>query len=94
MCNKKCRLHVKFKFDFHGSVAKIDQNDVTTAEIFFDPNDSGVLNVPQSALSKFPKNANITIVLMRGNAKIIDKGNKKHYLVTSSEQYERIVLED
>jgi hypothetical protein len=31
---------------------------------------------------------------MRGNAKIIYKGNKKHYLVTSSEQYERIVLED
>lgn len=60
----------------------------------FDPNDSGVLNVPQSALSKFPANANITIVLMRGNAKIIDKGNKKHYLVTSSEQYERIVLEN
>ena len=62
--------------------------------IVFDPNDSGVLNVPQSALSKFPKNANITIVLMRGNAKIIDKENKKHYLVTSSEHYERIVLED
>ena len=62
--------------------------------VVFDPNDSGVLNVPQSALSKFPKNANITLVLMRGNAKIIDKGNKKHYLVTSSEQYERIVLRD
>ena len=62
--------------------------------VVFDPNDSGALNVPQSALSKFPKNANITLVLMRGNAKIIDKGNKKHYLVTSSEQYERIVLGD
>lgn len=62
--------------------------------VLFAPNDSGVLNVPQSTLSKFPKNANITLVLMRGNAKITDKGNKKHYLVTSSEQYERIVLED
>ncbi len=61
--------------------------------IVFDPNDSGVLNVPKSALSKFPKNAKLTIVLMRGNAKIIEKENKKHYLVTSSEQYERIVLE-
>lgn len=62
--------------------------------VVFNPIDSGILNVPQSALSKFPKNANITILLMRGNAKIIEKGNKKHYLVTSSEQYEHIVLED
>ena len=28
--------------------------------VVFDPIDSGILNVPQSALSKFPKNANIT----------------------------------
>lgn len=62
--------------------------------VVFDPNDNGVLNVPQNALSKFPKNANLTIVLMRGNAKIIEKENKKHYLVTGSEQYERVVLED
>jgi hypothetical protein len=62
--------------------------------VVFNPIDSGILNVPQSALSKFPKNANITILLMRGNAKIIEIGNKKHYLVTSSEQYEHIVLED
>ena len=62
--------------------------------IVFDPKDSGVLNVPQQALSKFPQNANITLVLKRGNGKIMDIGNKKHYLVSSSEHYERIVLEE
>lgn len=62
--------------------------------VVFDPIDSGVLNVPQSALSKFPSNANITIVLMRGNAKIINRSNKNHYLVTSSEIYEHIILKD
>lgn len=62
--------------------------------IVFDPKDSGVLNVPQQALSKFPQNANITLVLKRGNGKIMEIGNKKHYLVSSSEHYERIVLEE
>lgn len=62
--------------------------------IVFDPKDSGVLNVPQQALSKFPQNANITLVLKRGNGKIMEIGNKKHYLVSSSEHYERTVLEE
>jgi hypothetical protein len=62
--------------------------------VVFDPNDSGVLNVPQYALSKFPKNANLTMVLMRNNAKLIEKSGKKHYLVTGSEQYELVTILD
>jgi hypothetical protein len=60
----------------------------------FDPNDNGTLKVPASAFSKFPKNAYIYSVLMRGNSIIIEKENKKHYIVTNSEQCERIVVED
>jgi hypothetical protein len=60
----------------------------------YDPNDSGTLKIPPSALSKFPKYANITSILMRGNSEIVEKQNKKHYIVTSSEQQERIIIED
>ena len=68
--------------------------DIKNIIAVFDPNDSGSLQVPARALSKFPKNANITSILMRGNSSIVEKNNKKHYIVTSSEQYERIIVED
>ena len=60
--------------------------------VVFDPNDTGVLNVPSNAFSRFPEYAKISIVLMRGNAKNIRKGDKSNYIVTSSEQYEQITL--
>ena len=68
--------------------------DIKKLIAVFDPNDNGNLQVPASALSSFPKNANITSILMRGNSSIVEKDNKKHYIVTSSEQYERIIVED
>ena len=60
--------------------------------VVFNPNDTGVLNVPSHVFSRFPEYANITIVLMRGNAKRIIKGDKTNYIVTGSEQYERVIL--
>ena len=60
--------------------------------VVFDPNDTGILKVPSNAFSRFPEYANITIVLMRGNAKNISEGGKSNYIVTGSEQYERVIL--
>jgi hypothetical protein len=68
--------------------------DIKNIIVVHDPKDSGVINVPSTALSKFPKNANVTALLMRGNSSIIEIENKKHYIVTSSEQQERIIIED
>jgi hypothetical protein len=68
--------------------------DIKNVIAVFDPNDSGTLLVPAKAMSKFPKNANINSVLMRGNSSLIEKDNKKHYIVATSEQVERIIVED
>ncbi|WP_143569695.1 hypothetical protein [Tenacibaculum agarivorans] len=62
--------------------------------IIFDPIDSGHIDVPAHALSKFPNQANLTLVLMRGNGKIIEKNNTTNYIITSSEHYQRMVLLD
>ena len=76
------------------TLEELGQADMSIKEAFaiFDPIDDGNFYVSNDALAKFPQYANLSIKLMRGNAKIIEKDHKNHYITTSSEQYEYLVL--
>jgi hypothetical protein len=70
----------------------LDMNKRTQIAVF-DPLDNGFLNIPNTALNKFPENAILTVKIMRGNSKIVSLDDETDiYITNMSEYYKRIIL--
>ena len=70
----------------------LDMNKRTQIAVF-DPLDNGFLNIPNTALNKFPENAILTVKIMRGNSKIVSLDDETDiYMTNMFEYYKRIIL--